>query len=220
MKVLVLGLPRTGTQSLADGLVQLGISPIYHMREVARNKHQALWIEAIDAKFEDVGVPWTREDFERVLENFEGVADYPAAIFPAELVSAYPEASIILSVRPEDKWCESMESTLVHLQKKRAPGDTTSMSVLSGKYHHHCWGDDFAATGREFFRKNNQLVRHLGKERKFLEWQPQDGWAPLCSFLGVDAPPEGTPFPRSDDWVEYKKMVERENTATENAESA
>jgi len=140
----------------------------------------------------------------------QGVADYPAAIFPAELAAAYPEALIILSVRSEDKWYDSMESTLVHLQKTRASDDSSPMSVLSRKYHQHCWGTDFAATGRAFFEKHNKLVRELGKGRKFLEWQPQDGWAPLCSFLGVDAPPKGTPFPRSDDWVEYKKMVEQE----------
>jgi hypothetical protein len=158
--------------------------------------------------------------------KLQGVADYPAAIFPAELAAAYPEAFIILSVRSEDKWYASMESTLVHLQKTRALDDPAPMSVLSRKYHHHCWGSNFAATGRDFFRRHNQLVRDLGKERKFLEWQPQDGWAPLCSFLGVDAPPEGTPFPRSDDWLEYKKMVEQEKlrlaarSAAETAESA
>jgi len=126
-------------------------------------------------------------------------------------VAAYPEASIILSVRSEDKWYDSMESTLIHLQKSRAGSDDPSpMAVLSRKYHHHCWGEDFVATGRAFFRAHNKLVRELGKGRKFLEWQPQDGWAPLCDFLGVDAPPEGTPFPRSDDWVQYKKNVEEE----------
>ncbi|KAK1758273.1 hypothetical protein QBC47DRAFT_374170 [Echria macrotheca] len=217
MKVLVLGLPRTGTQSLADALIQLGISPIYHMREVGKNQHQALWIEAIDAKFEGIGAPWKREDFERILSGFQGVADYPASIFPAELAAAYPEAAVILSIRSEDKWYDSMLATLVHAHRRREKSDDASsspMATLSRKYHHHCWGDDFEVTGRAFFREHNALVRELGRDRKFLEWQPQDGWGPLCEFLGVEAPVEGTPFPRSDDWVEYKKMVERERLAT------
>lgn len=41
------------------------------MREVGKNKHQALWIEAIEAKFEGVGKPWQREDFEKTLAGFE-----------------------------------------------------------------------------------------------------------------------------------------------------
>ncbi|KAK0730843.1 hypothetical protein B0H67DRAFT_464583, partial [Lasiosphaeris hirsuta] len=207
MKVLVLGLPRTGTQSLADGLVQLGISPIYHMREVAKNKHQGLWVEALNSKFEGLGEPLKREQFERILAGFEGVADYPAAIFPAELVEAYPEAAIILSVRSEDKWFDSMMATLVHLEQNRKQDQPGPMSTLSRKYHQHCWGSDFPTNGRAFFKEHNKLVKELGKGRKFLEWEPQQGWAPLCAFLGLDAPPEGTPFPRSDDWVEYKKKV-------------
>lgn len=54
-------------------LVQLGITPIYHMREVAINKHGSLWIEAMDAKFEGVrdSRSWNREDFDRILAGFE-----------------------------------------------------------------------------------------------------------------------------------------------------
>jgi hypothetical protein len=88
MKVLVLGLPRTGTQckhplfplsspssltrpqALAEALEILGISPIYHMREVAVNAHQALWISAIRAKFEQ-GQTLTKQDFDQILSDFE-----------------------------------------------------------------------------------------------------------------------------------------------------
>ncbi|KAK5655406.1 hypothetical protein OQA88_5676 [Cercophora sp. LCS_1] len=183
------------------------------MREVGKNKHQALWIEALNSKFEGVGDSWKREDFERILAGFEGVADYPAAIFPAELIAAYPEAAIILSVRSEDKWIKSMGSTLIHMQRRRAADDPSPMAELSRKYNHHCWGDDFETTGRTFFQAHNKLVRELGQGKRFLEWQPQDGWKPLCEFLGLQAPAEGAPFPRSDDWVEYKKMVEKERAA-------
>ncbi|KAH8902140.1 hypothetical protein BR93DRAFT_887972 [Coniochaeta sp. PMI_546] len=208
MKVLVLGLPRTGTQSIADALVQLGFGPVYHMREVGKNKHQALWIEAIEAKFEGVGKPWQREDFEKILAGFEGVADYPPAIFPEELIAAYPEAYIILSTRDEDGWYASMMSTLWHLHTSRPADDPSPMNQLSRKYHHHCWGNDFPKNGRACFHEHNALVRKASKGRKFLELQAKDGWVPLCEFLGVPVP-EGIAFPRSDDWAEYK-MVEKQ----------
>lgn len=101
-----------------------------------------------------------------------------------------------------------MESTLVHMQSRRPADDPSPMAALSRLYTEKCWGADFAATGRAFFRKHNDAVRALGEGRRFLEWQAQEGWAPVCEFLGCAAP--DTPFPRSDDWVEYKKMVERE----------
>ena len=203
------------SSALSDALTKLGIGPIYHMREVGERDHQALWISAVSAKFEGAGAPWTtRDDFDRVFAGFDGVADYPAAIFPAELAAAYPEAAIILSVRSEDQWYASMASTLVHFQRVRARAEgespPTGMASLAAMYHRHCWGDDFEATGRGFFHEHNDLVRGLAEGRRFLEWRPEDGWGPLCEFLGVEAPPDGTPFPRSDDWVEYKKKVQEE----------
>ncbi|KAB5566704.1 P-loop containing nucleoside triphosphate hydrolase protein [Coniochaeta sp. 2T2.1] len=209
MKVLVVGLPRTGTQSIANALTHLGIGPVYHMKEVGKNKHAGLWVEAIDAKFEGVGNPWGREDLERILAGFEAVADYPAAIFPEELIAAYPEAKIILSTRDEDGWYASMMSTLIHWQMSRPADDPSPISQLARKYHGHCWGNDFPENGRTCFREHNALVKEASKGRDFLELQAKDGWVPLCEFLGVPVP-EGVPFPRSDDWLEYKKMVEKQ----------
>ncbi|KAI1777897.1 hypothetical protein F4818DRAFT_439216 [Hypoxylon cercidicola] len=216
MKVLVLGMPRTGTQSLADALERLGIGPVYHMREVGKNGHQALWIEALDAKFEGRGEPFTREKFDQILGNYEALSDYPAAIFPAELMAAYPEASVILSVRDsEDAWLASMEATLwhAHTHQPHPNPHPSPMAPLAARYHRHCWGDDLPARGRAAYRAHNALVRSLATDqgRRFLEYRPGDGWAPLYTFLGLgegDVPAE--PFPRSDDWAEYKKMVEAE----------
>lgn len=57
--------------AIADALTQLGFGPVYHMKEVGKNNHQALWIEAIDAKFGPTGKPWGRGDFEKILAGFE-----------------------------------------------------------------------------------------------------------------------------------------------------
>ncbi|KAI1766367.1 hypothetical protein GGR53DRAFT_486488 [Hypoxylon sp. FL1150] len=219
MKVLILGLPRTGTQSLADALERLGIGPVYHMREVGKNRHQALWAEALDAKFEGRGEPYNREKFDQILGNYEALADYPAAIFPAELMAAYPEASVILSVRhTEDAWLRSMEDTLWHSHIHAPMPNPSPMAPLSTRYHRHCWGNDLPKHGAAAYRAHNALVLSLVEEqgRKFLEYTPGDGWGPLRKFLGVrdEDVPTG-PFPRSDDWVEYKKTVEAERREKE-----
>jgi hypothetical protein len=41
------------------------------MREVGKNDHQALWIEALDAKFTPGTKPWDREQFDKILSGFE-----------------------------------------------------------------------------------------------------------------------------------------------------
>lgn len=40
------------------------------------------------------------------------------------------------------------------------------------------------------------MVRGLVPEDKRLEWTVQDGWEPLCKFLGKDIPDE--PFPHTN----------------------
>jgi hypothetical protein len=41
----------------------------------------------------------TPEDFDGILRGYGSVLDYPAAMYPAELYAAYPDAKFIL-VRP------------------------------------------------------------------------------------------------------------------------
>ncbi|KAK9779171.1 putative NAD dependent epimerase/dehydratase [Seiridium cardinale] len=181
MKVIVLGMPRTGTQSLVDALSQLGISPGYHMREA--------------------------------------VADYPAAIFPEELIEAYPEAAIILTVRDENKFYDSMMSTLIPAHLNAPKPNPSPMAPLAVKYHTHCWNEDFPTYGRDAYRRQNELVRKAAQGKKFLEYETGSGWGPLCEFLGL--PVLDAPYPRSDDWVAYKKDVgERERLRKEQEEKA
>jgi hypothetical protein len=41
------------------------------MREVGKNKHIAAWCEAMDAKFEGKGEPYGREQFNKILGDYE-----------------------------------------------------------------------------------------------------------------------------------------------------
>lgn len=100
-----------------------------------------------------------------------------------------------------------MMNTLVHSLSRRPP-NSTPMVTLATKYHTHCWGNDFPSHGRDHFRRHNENVRSAAKGQKFLEYDIKQGWEPLCEFLGV--PLQDRPFPRVDDWVDYKKQAEAE----------
>ena len=80
-----------------------------------------LWYEALRAKYDGVGKPFGREDFDQLLGNCQvrpafqrdfgkisnmdqAVCDFPAAAFPKELIEAYPEAKVILTERDVDEW--------------------------------------------------------------------------------------------------------------------
>lgn len=59
------------------------MSNVYHMREVGKNKHQALWIQALEDNLEGTGPAWGRDDFEKILAGFEVRVRIPTVWFPA-----------------------------------------------------------------------------------------------------------------------------------------
>ncbi|KAI3550647.1 hypothetical protein CSPX01_01697 [Colletotrichum filicis] len=211
MKVLVLGLPRTGTQSLADALAVLKIAPVYHMREVAKNTHQDLWITAItdNLPISNPPNPWSKSQWDALLSPYEAVSDFPPSLFPTALAEAYPTTPIILTTRSFDSWASSMRDTLIHAHLHRDEFRKSPMEGLANAYHSVCWDNDFEKNGKAYFQRHHEEVRAFRTDgRKFLELRPGDGWEPLCAFLGAEVP--NVPFPRSDDWAEYKKKVEQE----------
>lgn len=72
MQVLCFGHSRTGTLSLMAALQQLGYTP-YHMTIAMDypSRDLPLWIEALEAKYEGKGKPWGKEEFKKVLGDFD-----------------------------------------------------------------------------------------------------------------------------------------------------
>jgi hypothetical protein len=51
------------------------------------------------------------------------------------------------------------------------------------------------------------MILSLRPSEQQLEWKIEDGWGPLCDFLGKNVPKD-TPFPRANDANGFKKRVE------------
>lgn len=100
MRVLGLGLARSGTESLCIALTQLGYKTYhgYTTFEESPDDH-LLWKRWLEEKFATpngiatpVDIP--SKEFDRVLGGYEAVTDSPCATFGQELVRAYPEAKV------------------------------------------------------------------------------------------------------------------------------
>ncbi|KAL1980765.1 hypothetical protein VTN96DRAFT_3572 [Rasamsonia emersonii] len=202
MEILLLGAGRTGTQSISDMLLSLGYKGVYHMREVFINEdHPQRWVSALEAKFEGKGKPYGRAEFDEIL-----------VLFWKELIAAYPSAKVILSVRDEDAWYKSVESTIWHswkADKAKGKQPQNPTEVMIDKLPVYMWDGDFPENGRKFFREHNENIRRAMADRKedFLEYNVKDGWEPLCRFLGKDVPDQEVPH--TDAWAAYKEKVKR-----------
>lgn len=81
--------------------------------------------------------------------------------------------------------------TVLHRECKRYFGDKFRYSTSGGSMGYYTrWYEDY-----------NAMVRKAARDRgrPLLEWKPQDGWRPICEFLGKECPPEHVPFPRVND---------------------
>lgn len=108
-------------------------------------------------------------------------------MFAEDLIAAYPSAKVILTVRDEDKWYDSMRRTIWHhwIQDKTRDSEGTvvdnPLEKVSDKFHEYLWKSNFEVHGRECFRQHNERLRSLMSSRPddFLVYDVQQGWEPL-----------------------------------------
>jgi hypothetical protein len=221
MEVIGVGFGRTGTASLKVALERLGYDPCDHMFDVTDNPDRTrTWQRIAD------GQP---ADWEDVYRGYRATVDWPGAAYWRELVDAFPEAKVVLTVRDPDRWFESAFKTIFefptecHSRLQRAMLAAMGVvhpptvavprmlrSVVKNKvFHGHVFngrdGDREFAT--RLFREHNEAVRAYVQPGRLLVFEVAQGWEPLCDFLGIPAPAE--PFPRVNDTNEFRKRLSR-----------
>jgi hypothetical protein len=212
MKLIGVGLPRTGTLSQKIALEMLGFAPCYHMVNVLSDLDEAAqWRRALDGEV----------SLGEILKDFEATVDWPGAYFYRELVDLYPDAKVLLSVRDGDAWARSMRDTIWgviygdclirHMSDARRTVDPqwdgyvnlmTEMWRRSGLIRGaETTAEEMAAAMMRF---NREVADAVPAER-LLVWSVGDGWAPLCEFL--EAPVPEAEFPRVNDTAQFGERI-------------
>ncbi|OGM43820.1 hypothetical protein ABOM_007553 [Aspergillus bombycis] len=211
MKVLVLGMARTGTTSLAAAFKQLGFCP-YDFEDRARQGHMDLWTEALRAKHLCQGASWGREQFDNVTGNFDVILDTPCCFFVDELIAAYPDAKVILSTRDPDEWLTSMRNSIfamIHfpswrvLRRMDPRGCGRWLEHVELTWRSFCCLDGDEKCRQAFIDHNNYVCKVVPKDR-LLIYEVREGWKPLCEFLGIPEP--DNPFPSCNTPGEFMKV--------------
>ena len=214
MKVIGAGLPRTATLTQKIALETLGIGPCYHMVNVLT--HLGLAQQWIDAFSEHA-------DWDEVFDGCQASVDWPGSFFYRDLMKAYPEAKVLLSVRDGQAWARSMQHTiwgmfygdtmmrdLSNARRRVDPDWDTYMTLMCTMWEKSgllgtpgaCFDADTLA---RLMEAHNDEVREYVPADRLLVWQPADGWEPLCRFLDVPVP--AAPLPRVNDSAMFADRI-------------
>ncbi|KAK8146933.1 hypothetical protein G3M48_002355 [Beauveria asiatica] len=214
MQVLAVGPSRSGTGSLREALLQLGYHHAYHgFDTVVHPQDDMLW-HKLRLKRERLGPgSLTAADFDQVIGHCAAVTDHAAAAFALDLIAAYPDAKVILNVRRDvDAWHRSVMQTLVPLHRSWrfwvrswfcSELFWVRESFMRGNWDKFYRGG-FEKNSRTVLEEHCQAVRSQVVPERLLEWEIDDGWGPLCQFLGKAEPDR--PFPTLNAGRNYEKL--------------
>jgi Sulfotransferase domain len=205
LRVIGAGFGRTGTHSLQSALETLGLGPCHHMRELMSHTEQApTW----QAAYRGEQIDWPR-----FLASYRATVDWPACTFYRELMDAFPDAKVLLSVRDPARWYESAYETIYQLNVlcpawlRRVVPPLRAVLGTAGPIWEKTFGGRFEdkAHAIAVFEAHNAEVQRTVPPARLLVYEVSQGWAPLCEFLGVPVPDE--PFPRLNDREQMLRRV-------------
>jgi hypothetical protein len=197
LEVIGAGFGRTGTSSMREALVRLGLGPSDHMVENFEHPERfPLWAEALRRKIGGESIDWRP-----LLDGFRATMDWPGAYFWRELIAAHPKAKVILTMRDPERWYDSIRATIFE-DWTAVNWDIVATGTFGGRLtdRAHC---------QAVFARHNQAVRETIPSDRLLVFEVKQGWEPLCAFLGVPVP-EDDPFPHVNDTTQFQNEEQRE----------
>ncbi|KAL2796620.1 hypothetical protein BJX66DRAFT_323912 [Aspergillus keveii] len=195
MQVLAVGISRSATESLREALHILGLEHTHH-------------------GFDTILPPYDLEEIYRLLRR---------KYTPGNLKLTRRISILILNTRSDlDAWYASMEATMGYFDRNPVDWDWVKSWFCAELFWvRQCmcrtlmptfFKGSFARNGKEVYKEHVQMVRTLMKERgeegRLLEWSVEDGWGPLCEFLGKDVP-EGLEFPSGNPPQAWAERIAR-----------
>ncbi|PHH82669.1 hypothetical protein CDD82_5209 [Ophiocordyceps australis] len=224
MKVLSLGLPRTGSASMARALTILGYENVCHgldLIEAASPKVFNLLDRACDATYPALpsytGKAFSVDDWEELYRDCEASTD-AAGVFAPQMMQCYPDAQVILAIRPFDKWYESVNDGLINTLLSPAASIVSAVlypifgssplsvlrKVLLGLLKAKT-AQEARDNARSVYDYHHAYIKMNKPASQLLVYDIRDGWGPLCQFLGKPVPPD--PFPRINERAAIRSVM-------------
>jgi hypothetical protein len=182
-KIICIGLPKTGTSTMGDALLQLGYS-------------------VVGARLDLTGAMMSKNiaEIAKVAEEYDALQDIPWAFIYRELDVLFPESKFIFTDRDPDKWIISMRKHFKG-QKRDFNEWFYGKSIVDGNEN------IFIAKYMEHKQGVMDYFAHRPHDLLVMSFENGDGWDKLCEFL--DKPAPRAKFPHSNKGQHSKTFSER-----------
>ena len=156
-----IGLPRTGTKSLAQALEILGYQDVRH-----------------NPQFEE-------------LATIRAGSDHGVTVFYKYLDGRYPGSKFVLTTRDLDDWLTSMEWIFDYVKLEKITGPIRDVTIMARMLMFETLEFDRDKVIAGYNRHHADVKRYFAdRPGDLLEMRISggDGWEALCPFLGVEIP--------------------------------
>jgi hypothetical protein len=171
-----------------------------------------------------------RERFDSLLGPWGACTDQPAVAFAPELVSAYPEAKVVLVERDVENWFASYSEVVIYSTDSwsipfleridnafiRPMANQTDLIAryyfgVTEKWESWCLNNPaffapWRKNARATYVAHNEMVKRVTPSERLLLFRLEDGWEPLCIFLGKKVP--NIPFPKVNETAAIKEKID------------
>lgn len=150
-----------------------------------------------------------------IYQGYNASSDWPGFAFLEDLLELYPDCRVILNKRRSaEDWRKSCKESLEFFSTRTYHWITYWLPQC---YQHHKLYTTYTKLAKKRYgvddifstdccERHNQWVRDVcaARGKEVLEWRPDDGWGPLCRFIGRPVPK--VPFPRTNETEEIEKL--------------
>ncbi|RYP49332.1 hypothetical protein DL768_004957 [Monosporascus sp. mg162] len=204
LQVIGAGYGRTGTSAISMALEKLLDGPVMHGGTQILAREDAYLKKLVDLQRSRGDRPRMMRLLREITAGFVGITDQPGILYIPELMELYPDVKVVLVTRDPEKWWKSIEPVAKNVQfwwlkplLFPVPALRWIPEIFQGfiARNRSLYGD--MKPGIELLKRHNAHIRKVVPKERLLEMEVQDGWEPLCKFLGKPIPDE--PFPRSNE---------------------
>ncbi|KAK2768749.1 hypothetical protein FQN54_000605 [Arachnomyces sp. PD_36] len=212
IKVIVAGLPRTGTMSMKKALAELGYKNCFHLAEpLCQFDNLRLSADIVNTK----DTTLRRRKLAKLLQGYEATLEVPGSACLPDLLEMYPDAKVVLTQRTSaELWLKSWRGFGIDLRSDIfrwigywVPGIVSANDLYRGWMRLSSERFGLAPEPSvELYHAHSEWVKSVVPENRLLVFKCQDGWNPLCEFLGRQKP---YPFPHGNEagYLRYYKRM-------------